>query len=621
MNVGATAAAGVVRGAASDAATVSAARPRAVAASPALVACGVALVAVLVHLGTLDGGYPLDDEIQVQNNVFIRSLAGALGIFGRETWPGYVYRPLPTFTYALTHAIAGDGPWLYHLTSVLLHAAAAVLAYLCVRRVLDDRVAALAGLLFAVHPAHVEAVASIANRTELLVAVCGLGGLLVVLPSSDGRTWCARETVARLAGGSALFLGALLSKESAATLYLLLPVLVATRREATLLDRGVTSAQFWRGLWRDARLGVAALLAASAVYFSLRSRVLTRVLADSVIAPIDNWLVTLGPLDRMLRAVALLGRYVAMLLVPRGLSADYSSATHGMLRDLAAPDSLLYLLLALLLLGATLVGLWRGSRLWLFVGGWFFASFAITSNVAFPIGVVFADRLAYLPSVAICALLAWALLRLSSAPVRRAAIAGVVLVFAGLSMSYGEVWHDNRTLFLYELRTSPESAWVHAGLGNELLRAGAHDAARAEFLETLRIHPTHMHAAHGIALIELAEGDRVEGRAWLERALSFDAGFAPSLNALAALELEAGHVDRAGELYVRALNGDGSSVQARVGLLAATLRRGNLAQAAALRDELLALDRSLPDVRELSAELERRRSAAGAGAHGADVRG
>ena len=591
------------------------------AISPWLIAAGIALAAVLVHAVTLGGGYPLDDEIQVQNNVFIRSLAGALGIFGRETWPGYVYRPLPTFTYALTYAIAGDSPWLYHLTSILLHAAASVLVWLCVRRVLDDDVAALAGLLFAVHPAHVEAIASIANRTELLVAVCGLGGLLVVLPSSDGRRWSRAETGARLAAGALLFLGALLSKESAATLFLLLPLMVATRRDSDLLDDGVTSAPFRRGVARDARVGVAALVLASVTYFVLRSRVLTRVLADSVIAPIDNWLVTVGPLDRMLRAFALLGRYVTILVAPHGLSADYSSATHGVLRDLAAPDSLLYLATAVAVLAATLVGLRRRSRPWIFVGGWFFASFAITSNVAFPIGVVFADRLSYLPSVAICALLAWALLQVSSTPVRHAVTVGVVLVFAGLSVSYGQVWKDNRTLFLYELRTSPESAWVHAGLGNELLRAGAPDAARAHFLEALRIHPTHMHAAHGIALIELAEGDRTEGRAWLERALSFDPGFAPSLEMLGTLELEDGRVDEAGQLFVRALNADGSRVQARVGLLAATLRRGNLAQAAAMRDELMALDASRADLRELSEEIDRRQAALHSERSGSDVRG
>jgi len=612
----------------------------AVRSGPWWTAAGIAIAAVLVYAGTLDAGYPLDDQIQVRNNVFIRSLAGAVDIFGRETWPGYVYRPPPTLTYALTFAIAGEDPWLYHLTSVLLHVAPSVLAYFCVRRVLDDRVAALAGLLFAVHPVHVEAVASIANRIELLVTVCGLSGLLAVLPSAGGRRWGPAEACARVAAGALLFLGALPSKESAVTLFLLLPVLVATRRDATLLDVGVRSPRFWRALVSDARFGIVALVLASAIWFFLRSRVLTRVLGDSVIAPIDNWLVTLGPLHRMLRAFALLGRYVAILFAPRGLSADCSSATRGMLRDLAAPESIAYLAVACAVLAMTLVGLRRSSRLWLFVGGWFFASFAITSNIALPIGVVFADRLSYLPSVAIFALLAWALLRLPSAPLRHVAATAVVALYASLSVAHGEIWHDNRTLFLYEVHTSPESAWGHAGLGNELLRAGAHAAARESFLETPRIHPTHMHAVHGIALIELAEGDEVEGRAWLARALEFDPGFAPSLDTLGFLELDAGRVDRggelfvrslkadgsgelfvrslkadgSGELFVRSLKADGSGVQARVGLLAATLRRGNLARAAALRDELMALDASRGDVRLPSEELDRKQAAARLGA-------
>lgn len=575
----------------------------------AAIASAIAAASVLVYLGTLDAGYPLDDEIQVLNNAYIRSLDGALGIFARETWPGYVYRPLPTFTYALTYAVAGSNPWLYHLTSVLLHALAAVLVYFCLLRVFDDRVAGVGALLFAVHPAHVEAVASIANRTELLVAVCGVGGLLVALPSLDGRRWSRAETALRVLAAAVLFLGALLAKESAVTLYLLLPLLVLTQRCERPAD-----APWWRALLRGSWVGVAALLLATVTYAIARIHVLGTFVVEATIAPIDNWLVTVPALERMVRAFVLLGRYAAVLVAPFGLSADYSSETAGMARDLTTPQSLAFLVLACAAVVATVAGLVRGSRTALFVGGWFLASFAITSNVALPIGVVFADRLAYLPSVAVCALVAWALMQVASARLRTIATAAVVLVFASLTASYGEVWHDNRTLFLYELRTSPESAWVQAGLGNELLRTGAHDAARFRFEEALRIYPRHVHAAHGIALIALAQGDEAEGRTWLARALEFDQGFAPSLVVLGFLELDAGRVDDAGKLFARALSSDNASMVARVGILSATLRSGNLARAAAIRDALMAIDPTRPDVRALSDELDRQRAAAGASA-------
>ena len=576
---------------------------------PWLVPAAIALAGVVVYLGTADGGFPLDDRVQVERNVYIRSLAGVPGLFSRATWPGYVYRPLPLLTYALTHAVVGLQPWLYHLTSILLHAAVAVLVFYCLRRVFDDRVAALAALLFAVHPVHVEAVASIANRTEMLVALFGLTGLLVVLPARDGRRRSGAGTAARVLLAALLFFAALLAKEHTLVFFPLLPLVLLARR-----DGATEQATRWRRLPGEAWPGMLALALGTAAYFAARSRVLSEVLVGAPIAPIDNWLVDVPALERIAHAFALLGRYVAILLIPHGLSADYSFGTTGVTEDLASPDSLLYLALAGAAVVVTLIGLFRPSRACLFFGGWFLASFAVTSNVLFPIGVLFADRLAYLPSVAVCALLAFLLVRIADAPIRRVAIAGVLLTFSALTVSYGEVWSDNRTLFAYELRSSPGSAWVHNGLGLDLLESGANEAARQQFLQALRIYPGHMAAAHGIALVAMREGDPVAARAWLDRALQINPRYTPSLNALGVLELREGRVDDAGRLFVQALNIDNRDLDARVGILAATLRRGNLAQATVMRDQLMAIDPSRADLRELSRDLDR--EVAGARASG-----
>lgn len=565
-----------------------------------LVPAGIVLAGVLVYLGTLDAGFPLDDRVQVERNVYIRNIAAAPEIFTRVTWPGYVYRPLPTFTYALTHAAVGLSPWLYHATSVLLHALASVLVFVCLRRVFATTTAAVAALFFAVHPVHVEAVASIANRTELLVAVLGLAGLLVVLPPPLGARRSRVEVVGRVALAALLFLGALLTKEHTLAFFLLVPLVVLVRK-----DGASDTTTRWRVLPREAWPGVLALTLATASYFALRSRVITKIFVGAPIAPIDNFLVELPPLERIAHAFALLGRYVAILLIPRGLSPDYSLGTTGVTESLTSPDSLLYLALACATVGVLLVGLVRPSRACLFFGGWFLGAFAITANVLFPIGVLFADRLAYLPSVAVCALLAFMIAQVSDRPIRRAVTAGVALTFAALTISYGRVWHDNRSLFTYELATSPGSAWVHAGLGVELLEAGEDEPARTHFLEALRIYPGHMAAAHGVALVELSQGDEAEARVWLDRALAINPRYTPSLNTLGTLELGAGRVDDAGRLFVRALNVDNRDLDARVGVLAATLRRGNLAQATEMRDQLMALDPSRADLRELSRTLDR----------------
>ncbi|MEW6270197.1 MAG: hypothetical protein AB1689_12980, partial [Thermodesulfobacteriota bacterium] len=193
-------------------------------------AAAVFVAALVVYAGTLSNGFPFDDAIQVEQNLYVRSLAHVPAILSQPTWPGYVYRPLPTLTYAATWALVGPAPWLHHLTSALLHAGVSVLVLLLLARVFGARVALLAALLFAVHPIHVEAVASVANRTELLAALLGIGAVLLVVPRG-ARSPGERPPLPRMALGLASFVAALLSKESALTLAVAVPLLVAARDE------------------------------------------------------------------------------------------------------------------------------------------------------------------------------------------------------------------------------------------------------------------------------------------------------------------------------------------------------------------------------------------------------
>src|SRR5207302_1491031 len=85
-----------------------------------------------------------------------------------------LYRPLVSMSYALQAKLHGRGEgaaWAFHLVNVLLHAAASAAVAELARRVSRSSAAALvAGLLFAAHPIHVEAVANIVGRAELM---CG----------------------------------------------------------------------------------------------------------------------------------------------------------------------------------------------------------------------------------------------------------------------------------------------------------------------------------------------------------------------------------------------------------------------------------------------------------------
>src|SRR5690349_9906211 len=193
----------------------------------------IAVVAFACYANTLRCGLVFDDLNAIVNNPAVRRVhVGHIvthpAWFGR---PARIYRPLTTLTFALDHALHGAQPLGYHLANVLLHAAVAVLAAAVVRRVTGDAtVAFVTALLFATHPVHTEAVASVVGRAELLAAAFGLAAWLVL----DGRVSLARDL-----GAALLLLLAALSKESGVTF-------VGAIALAALLGRGpATSRRRW----------------------------------------------------------------------------------------------------------------------------------------------------------------------------------------------------------------------------------------------------------------------------------------------------------------------------------------------------------------------------------------
>src|SRR5204862_5035407 len=172
----------------------------------------VALVALACYANSLRGALLFDDVNAIVDNRLVRAL-DLRGIFLTPSWwgePGrasYVpaYRPVTTLSFALNHALGGLGPLGYHAVNVLLHAAVCVLLSVVLGEVMRrPRLAGTAALLFAAHPVHTEAVASVVGGAEGLAALGGLGAGWLVLRARGavrGRSvWVG-------SGGSALGAG------------------------------------------------------------------------------------------------------------------------------------------------------------------------------------------------------------------------------------------------------------------------------------------------------------------------------------------------------------------------------------------------------------------------------
>ena len=438
----------------------------------------LALAAVIAaaYGPSLRGGFVWDDRPLIVENHLVRE-KGSLGtLLTTSFWQTgdrhdrfrSFFRPVVSLTYAADYAVWGLRPFGFRLTNLMLHLLCCWLIYLlAMGEGLGPRASLAGAALFAAHPVHVESVAWISGRTDLVCAAFFLGAFLAFRRGTAGRGrhpgWRALSVV--------LFLPALLAKEMAATL----PVVIG-------LDAWLRSG----GGRRGARAGFVAVfpyLAVLAVYIVAR---------HAVLGSEAEALYRLGWISHVATAVFVLARYATLLILPIGLDAHYP---YRVVETLAS---------SLVLISVVLLGVvaWLGARLrrrdpsscfWLL---WIAACLAPVLAFGKFGDILLADRFLYLPSAGLCLLAARFVapaLRGEATRVRRAIVAGasalIVILFVAQSGLRAQVWRDDLTLFTRMAETSPASAMVRSNLGLAYYQRGDYARAIDEFDLSISLVP------------------------------------------------------------------------------------------------------------------------------------
>src|SRR2546427_3692860 len=273
-----------------------------------------------------------------------------------------------------------DGTAWFHLVNVLWHVATVVAVAALARRWAGDVAALAAGLLFAVHPVHVEAVANVVGRAELMAALFTVLAVYAAV-ERDSVGWSA-----------ALLALGLLSKENAA------------------VAPGLIACAWLLGFRRPDRRRLAAYVASwvilAVAYAAVRWIVLHPYARTDVQAPV---FIGASPFAVRLSAVTALADVVRLLVFPLALRADYSPNERTLVTSVVDGR---------FLLGLAALGLWVGLLVWTWRRGrrtealglaWVGIAFLPVANILFPTGVLVAERTLYLPSAGLAlAFGAWA---------------------------------------------------------------------------------------------------------------------------------------------------------------------------------------------------------------------
>jgi protein O-mannosyl-transferase len=400
----------------------------------------VAACAVLTYLGALWNQWALDDLPIIFSNSFVHSPRALWRTFGASYWPpelgGGLYRPFAIASYALDWQL-GSVAW-FHAVNLLWHAAASVAVAVLARHWSGERAALVAGLLFAVHPVHVEAVANIVGRAELMAALFSLAAVYAAL-ERDSLGWSLAASAASL-----------LAKENGA-------VVVAFIVWGWIL--GVGRRPSGRRMLAYA-IGWVVL---GAAYAAVRSAVLAPY--GHIISRAAQF-IGATPLQVRLTGVAAFADFARLLVFPATLRVDYSPNERTLVPSPFDARFLVGLACCAAWIGVVVLAWRRGRRVEAYGLGWIGIALLPVANLVFPVGILIAERTLYLPSAGLALAAGATLARLP--PARLVPIVAILVTAGAIRTALRvPVWRNSISVVVSELEDSPDSfdgPWRMVGL-------------------------------------------------------------------------------------------------------------------------------------------------------------
>ena len=518
------------------------------------------LIALLLALATLavysqvrsfefvaydDGGY-VSENPHVREGLTLASAKWAFTTGRLANW-----HPLTWLSHMLDCTLYGLDAGLHHTTSLILHIGNVLLLFLVLNHMTHalGRSAVVAAL-FALHPLHVESVAWVAERKDVLST------LFWLLTMGAYARYVARRGAGRYALALGLFALGLMAK----------PMLVSLPFVLLLLD-----------LWPLGRLSRAvvrekipffALSAASCVVTFLVQR------SGGAVPTMDRLPLSL----RLANASISYWGYVRKMLWPDPLAVFYPFAASWPPWAPACAWGALF--------GASAAALWARARRPFLTVGWFW----YLGTLVPVIGLVqvgrqaMADRYTYIPLIGLFIALSWGAAEIVTAlriprPLAASACAALLAALGLRAFVQVRTWRSTMDLFSHALTVTNDNALAHNILGNLLAGRGEIDQALVHFRDAVRIEPRYPSAQNSLGLALARQGKAAEAIAHFQQALESKPDYAKAHLNLAGVLEQLGKPIEAERHYAAAVRLDPEDAEAENNLGAFLADLGRLPEA------------------------------------------
>ena len=426
----------------------------------------------------------LDDYLYVVDN---HNLQNAF-IFKGFTWAfttlhaGF-WQPLTWLSLMLDYTLYGMNAGGYHWTNVLFHIANSILVFLVLKQMTGARwQSGVVAALFALHPLHVESVAWVTERKDVL------SGFFWMLTMGMYAFYVQRPAISRYLLVLLVFTLGLMTK----------PMLVTLPFVLLLLD-------YWP--LKRIRITISRLVLEKIPFIVLS--ILVNV-ATFYAQRHAGGLSSLDVIPLHLRIANVLNSYVSYIekmVWPHNLAIFYPYS------DVAQPLWQIILFgLFILFVGSIVVYMLRGYP-YLAVGWfWYLGTLVPVSGIVQTGGQAMADRFTYIPLLGLFIMIAWGIpdliktwhYRKEFISIMTGTILVILTICTWLQLQH---WQNNRTIFKNALNVTKNNYVAHSNMGSVLLKERRFNEAIVHFAETIRIKPDDVEACNNLGYAYIFQGD------------------------------------------------------------------------------------------------------------------
>lgn len=434
------------------------------------------VIGFIFYANSFSNEYALDDGIVIQNNDYVQDGFG--GIFkilstdayesfyrhmgAKQQLEGGRYRPLSVVTFAIEQQFFGssekvkppdDAATVRHFMNVVYYLLSIVLLLYFLRKYIfkeNHLVAFVACLIFLIHPMHTEVVANVKSRDEILSL------LFIVLTFISVFKYRETGSKRQIAAGLLFYFLALLSKEYAITLLILIPMLVYIVLNETVTKSILVALPYF----------LVAL-----VYLLIRYKIVGAGAKFENPDVLNNPYLYASQPEKLATKIEVLLRYLKLLFYPTPLSSDYSYSTIPF-ANFSSAGVWLSIVIHVSLCVAAVVLFFKRNILSFAIAFYLLHLFLI-SNLIFNVGATMGERMVYHSSfgfaIAMAVFIVWISEKIKTVQTKKViglSLGSLLVLWCGAkTINRNAEWKNDKTLFIADAATVPNSALVNGNAG------------------------------------------------------------------------------------------------------------------------------------------------------------